>query len=40
MGYVDMQYAVPGTRLQAEIRGRTHAVEVCEMPFIRTRYRH
>ena len=38
MGYVPREYAVAGTELQVEIRGRSHSIRVAELPFIKHRY--
>lgn len=38
MGYVERALAAPGTVLEATIRERTHAVEVCALPFVPHRY--
>lgn len=38
MGYVPVEYADPGTRLQALVRGKAKEVEVTKMPFVPQRY--
>ena len=39
MGYVSARLAAPGTPLFAEVRGSRVAVNVCELPFVATRYK-
>ena len=38
MGYVEAQWSRPGTALQAEVRGRSRALQVCTLPFVPHRY--
>lgn len=38
MGYVERQHAIPGTRLQIEVRGRMLDATVTQMPFVPHRY--
>ncbi|MGH8246048.1 MAG: glycine cleavage T C-terminal barrel domain-containing protein, partial [Gammaproteobacteria bacterium] len=38
MGYVDTEYAPPGTQLSCEIRGRIHGIHVADLPFVQRRY--
>ena len=38
MGYVDMEYAEPGTELQVEIRQTSHVIHVTALPFVKHRY--
>ena len=38
MGYVDSQYAAPGTELGVKIRDRFHTIRVAELPFVEHRY--
>ena len=38
MAYVAAAQAVPGTRVNAIVRGKPVAMEVCAMPFVPTRY--
>lgn len=40
MGYVAREHSAPGTRLSAEVRGRSEAVEVAPLPFVPHRYHH
>ena len=38
MAYVAAAQAQPGTRVNAIVRGKPVAMEVCAMPFVPTRY--
>ena len=38
MGYLDADWAQPGTKLGAMLRGNVHSVEVAKLPFVRQRY--
>ena len=38
MGYVESAFAVPGTRLNAIVRGKPVRMEVAGMPFVANRY--
>lgn len=38
MGYVDIEHAKPGTRLQAIVRGKLVPIDVASMPFVPLRY--
>ena len=38
MGYVPPEYALPGTRIDAMVRGKPVAMEVVPLPFVGTRY--
>lgn len=38
MGYVAAAHAKAGTKLQVEVRGRKHPVEVAKMPFVKPNY--
>ncbi len=38
MGYVASGFAAPGTELAVELRNRTHAIRVAELPFVQPRY--
>ena len=39
MGYVDAASAAPGTALWGEVRGKRHAVEVAELPFVPSQFK-
>jgi aminomethyltransferase len=39
MGYVPAALATPGKALFAELRGRREAVQICELPFLPSRYK-
>jgi aminomethyltransferase len=39
MGYVPAALATPGKALFAELRGRREAVQICELPFVPSRYK-
>ena len=38
MGYVERDLAVPGTLLEAMVRGKPQAIEVVKLPFVPQRY--
>ncbi len=38
MAYVRSEFSVPGTRLDAQVRGKSVPMEVVTMPFVPTRY--
>ena len=38
MAYVDTAFSVPGTRLNALVRGKAVPMQVCTLPFVPTRY--
>lgn len=39
MGYVDAAFAVPGTKIDLMVRGKTRPAEVCPLPFIEQKYK-
>ena len=39
MGYVAAEHAVPGTKIDLIVRGKTRAAEVCELPFVQPNYK-
>ena len=39
MGYVGMEYAAPGTRLLAQLRGKMLPVTVAKLPLIKPGYK-